>query len=313
VIPVEQTDGNANATSCQEFSGPRPFVTRRVFKRSDGSLTEWHSRHHRKGLVRQEVARAEAINRLLIRCLWMPAKLNWWIGMIFALGSLLFAAGSVLSLSSTLAARLSLETESINAIFFAGSIPFTVAAYLQLFQAANASPFALSDSGAKGGIKLVGWKPKDIGWLSCALQFPGTVLFNFNTFDAMIPSLTWFEEDLVIWVPNIVGSMLFLASGYLAFAEACHGYWGWQPRRISWWCVFINLLGCVGFLISALFSIVFPGPPDEAMVTLAVVFTLQGAICFFIGSLLTLPEAALEGESMDGRQNSHSTSQPNSH
>ncbi len=127
---------------CQETSGPRPFITRRVFQRPDGSLAVWHSRHHRKGLVRQEVARAEAISRLLLRCLWMPSKLNWWIGVVFALGSLLFAAASVLSLSPALAARFSLETVSINAIYFAGSIPFTVAAYLQLFQAANVPPFS---------------------------------------------------------------------------------------------------------------------------------------------------------------------------
>jgi hypothetical protein len=141
----------------------------------------------------------------------------------------------------------------------------------------------------------------------------GTILFNFNTFDAMIPSLSWFEEDLVVWAPNIIGSILFLASGYLAFIEACHVYWGWQPRNISWWVVLINLLGCVGFLVSALFSIFLPGPPDTAMLTLAVAFTLQGAVCFFVGSLLMLPETAREEKSPDGFQNYHGASQRNSH
>ena len=106
---------------------------------------------------------------------------------------------------------------------------------------------------------LFGWRPHDIGWLSRALQFIGTILFNFNTFDAMIPSLNWFQQDLLIWVPDIVGSILFLASGYLAFIETCHAHWAWNPRSISWWVVFTNLLGCVGFMISALFAIVLPG------------------------------------------------------
>lgn len=66
-------------------------------------------------------------------------------------------------------------------------------------------------------------------------------------------------------------------------------------------------------MVSALFSIFLPGPPDEAMVTLAVAFTLQGAICFLVGSLLMLPETALEEESPDDLQNSQSKSQPNSH
>ncbi len=211
----------------------------------------------------------------------MPWKLNWWIGGIFAFGSLFFATASLLSLYPALAARFSLETVSINAIYFAGSIPFTTAAYLQLFQAANVVPFRISDPAEPGQFHLFGWKPNDVGWLSCALQFVGTILFNFNTFDAMIPSLTWFEEDLVVWAPNIVGSILFLASGYLAFIEACHGYWDWQPRSISWWVVFINLLGCVGFMASALLSLFLPGPPDTAIVTLAVIFTLQGRSVFW--------------------------------
>jgi hypothetical protein len=56
-----------------------------------------------------------------------------------------------------------------------------------------------------------------------------------------------------------------------------------------------------------------PGPPDAEMVTLAVAFTLQGAICFLIGSLLMLPETAFEERPLSGSQNSQRTSQPNSH
>ena len=290
---MDDRSGNSQATSCQEARGPWPFITHRVLKRPDGSLAVWHARHHRKGLVLQEAARAEAVSRLLLRCLWMPWKLNWWISGIFALGSLPFAAASLLSLSPALAARFSLRTESINAIYFVGSIPFPTAAYMQFFQAANAAPFPTSHTQEPGRFRVFGWKPNEAGWLSCALQFVGTILFNFNTFDAMIPSLTWFEEDLIVWAPNIIGSILFLASGYLAFIETCHVYWGWQPRSISWWVVFINLLGCVGFMVSALFSIFLPGPPETTTATLAMAFTLQGAVCFLSGSLLMLPEAAL--------------------
>ena len=124
------------------------------------------------------------------------------------------------------------------------------------------------------------------------LQFFGTILFNFNTFDAMIPSLTWFEQDLVIWAPNIIGSILFFASGYLAFIETCHAHWAWKPKSVSWWVVFANLLGCIAFLISALFSIVLPGPENTEAVTLSVTFTLLGAIGFLVGSLLMLPETS---------------------
>jgi hypothetical protein len=258
--------------------------------------------------VLPEAVKAVAIVETLLRCLWLPSKLNWWIGTVFAVGSLLFAVASALALSPGLAAGCSIKSSEINAIFFAGSIPFTAAAYLQLFQAANADAekgsglFSAKHPSGHSGKRvltpfLLGWRPHDIGWLSCAFQFIGTILFNFNTFDAMIPSLTWVEQDLLIWLPNLVGSVLFLLSGYLAFGETCHTYWAWHPKSLSWWIVFINLLGCVGFMASALFSIVLPGPENATATTLAVAFTLQGAICFLLGSLLMLPETALESQS----------------
>ena len=188
----------------------------------------------------------------------MPGKLNWWIGTIFAVGSLLFALASVLVLLPGLASSWSIASPKINGIFFAGSIPFATAAYLQLFQAANAGHFPEDHPESKPGMNLLGWRPHDIGWLSCAFQFVGTIMFNFNTFDAMIPSLTWFDRDLVVWLPNLVGSILFLLSGYLAFGETCHAYWAWRPRSLSWWVVSVNLLGCIGFMTSAIFSIVLP-------------------------------------------------------
>jgi threonine/homoserine/homoserine lactone efflux protein len=50
-------------------------------------------------------------------------------------------------------------------------------------------------------------------------------------------------------------------------------------------------------MIAALFAFVLPGPPNIEAVTLSLVFTFQGAICFFIGSYLMLPEAVFQPES----------------
>jgi hypothetical protein len=294
--------GDQNPSRCEQPAtvvderGPWPFITWRVHRGVDGAVKIWSSRHHRKGLALPEAARAVATAEILLRCLWMPWKLNWWIGIIFAIGSVLFALASVLSLVPEMAANWSISSSAINAIFFAGSVPFTTAAYLQLFQAANAGEFPASRSKEEHRLKLAGWQPHEIGWLSCALQFVGTILFNFNTFDAMIPSLNWFQQDLVIWLPNIVGSILFLASGHLAFIETCHSHWAWKPKSISWWVVFVNLLGCVGFMISAVFAIFLPGPPHAKAVTISILFTLLGAIGFLVGSLLMLPEAVFHDE-----------------
>ena len=219
--------------------------------------------------------------------------MNWWIGTVFALGAFLFALGSIFSLNPEIARWLDLTTTQVGAVFFAGSIPFTTAAYLQLYQSANAPSFDQRNTGAPGRTKIFGWKPRDIGWLSCALQFPGTVLFNINTFDALLPGLNWWQQDIAVWTPNIIGSILFLASGYLAFVETCHAHLAWRPHELSWWVTLLNLLGCIGFMIAAIFAVVPKEEVSPMFSILSIAFTLQGALCFFLGSVLMLPEIAV--------------------
>lgn len=268
--------------------GPWPFITRRVYQQVDQSLVEWRSRDYRKQLAAGRSDQIASVFTLLRHGLWMPQTLNWWIGLIFALGSFLFALGSVLGLSPALAQRWAIQPSVINMIYFVGAIPFTTAAYLQLFQVANAAP----RSRHRRLPMLFGWFPKNLGWLSCALQLPGTILFNINTWNAMQPGLTWFQQDVDIWAPNFIGSVLFLASGYLGFVETCHAYWGWKPSSLSWWITFTNLLGCIGFMIAAVYAFVLPKPLLADAVSLSTIFTLIGAVFFLIGSLLMLPEAA---------------------
>jgi hypothetical protein len=274
-----------------ERSGPWPFVTRRIYRLPDRSRRVWSSRHHRKGLVAPGSAAEIPFSRALLRGLWLPGSLNWWIGAIFAVGSLLFALASLATLLRAPTGASSIGTATINRIFFAGSIPFTVAAYLQLFQAANAAVPPGRASGQSRRTELLGWHPADIGWLSSALQFAGTLLFNVNTLDATLPSLDWLQQDLLIWGPDLFGSVLFLVSGYLAFIETCHAHWAFRPRSASWWVVFVNLLGCVAFMASALTAVVLPGLVDAEIVTLSVTFTLIGAVGFLLGSLLMLVES----------------------
>jgi hypothetical protein len=99
------------------------------------------------------------------------------------------------------------------------------------------------------------------------------VLFNINTFDAMLPNLNWRQQELEIWMPNIMGSILFLSSGYLAFVETCHKHIAWRPTDLVWWITLINLLGCIGFMIAAVFGIVLLGAPNETWLTMSLVFT----------------------------------------
>ncbi|TWT58822.1 hypothetical protein KOR42_22080 [Thalassoglobus neptunius] len=274
-----------------ESIGPWPFITRTVYKFEDSSVDIWSSRHARKNLILPETLGDEA-KTLRGRQLWAPATLNWWIGIIFALGASLFVTASVLTLLPNELETVGLSATQVNAVYFAGSIPFTLAAYLQLYQSNHSQPAQGEGKKTDRPTIFLGWKPANIGWISCLLQFLGTVLFNVNTFDAMIPSLNWFQQDLFVWVPNFVGSVFFLASGYLAFAEVAHAYWSWNTSNLSWWVVFVNLLGCLFFMASALCAFITPGPVNETAVTLATLFTLVGAVGFFVGAVLSLPEAS---------------------
>ena len=286
---MHRIDQPGDSPKCIEANGPYPFKTHRIFRHPSGVLQHWHSRHHRKKILRRGPLGTKLLARLITDALWLPGDLNWWIGVLFAAGAVLFCGASILCL-------LEVATNAANLAYFFGSIPFTLAAYLQLYQAANAEPLPSDEDNRSGSRSIIGWKPHDIGWLSCMTQFVGTILFNFNTFDAMIPSLSWFGEDLLVWVPNFLGSVLFLVSGYLAFIEVGHAYWAWRPKDLSWWVTCLNLLGCVGFMISAVLAVVLPGEPATVRMTWSVVFTLQGAVCFLLGALLMLPEASQNSE-----------------
>ena len=193
VVAVERElhETESELLECIEARGPWPFLTRKVYRDSHQKVHVWESRADRKRL-RAECEEVEVLAGDLWRCLWAPGDLNWWIGGIFALGSLLFALGSLLSLAPGLAQAWGLPLRAVNGIYFLGSVPFTAAAYLQLYQSANAPAFdpVIRRSGPSKR-RLLGWEPRNVGWLSSALQFAGTLLFNLDTFDAMRPGGSW--------------------------------------------------------------------------------------------------------------------------
>lgn len=210
-------------------------------------------------------------------CLWAPGKLTWWIATLFMVGSSLFAWGSILFLQGY-------QNQFLNGVvFFIGSIFFTSAAYCQYYQSIN--------TGA-GPRKWFSWKVAGIGTWAALTQFVGTVLFNFNTFDAFL-NLGWLGQDLLIWAPDILGSILFQVSGTLAMFEISRRWWCMKKLTLGWWIGIINFLGCVTFLISACLAFVTPHPLHD-LAGWATVFTLLGAICFFVGSYLMLPELSLK-------------------
>lgn len=285
-----------------------PFVTLAVAVLADGRHLVATSRRHRKGLApafaaAHEVERIPATRGEAWQHFWAPDRLAWWIAITFVVGSACFALGgwAVTWPAETLASLRPVATA--NRIFFAGSLFFTTAAYLQLLEAANGDVREALGS-RRASWRWMGWKPRNLGWLASAVQLVGTVSFNVDTGDAMIASLGWEQEDILVWTPNAIGCACFLVSSGLAWVELSHGAWSFAPRSAAWWSVAINAFGSAAFALSALYSFVRPGFPDAQQLWLAGFYTFFGALCFLAGSYLLIPEL-FDGEVRDvtaGRQ-----------
>lgn len=279
-MPTGIEKGKAKASAAPHRiiarSGPGPFITTLVLQDHQGRRSVWHSRRNRKGLdpePERKVAQTPPRRAFALEL----SKVTWWIAALFMLGSALFAVGS----GSALIGR-----QTGGAIFFLGSLFFTSAAYLQLFEVIN-EPDALT--GTRPRTALWRSEPRKIGWWATVVQLVGTLLFNVNTFEAMRSSSPIAEEELV-WAPDALGSLCFLVASYLAYAEVCRSWAAWQPRNVSWWVAVINLVGSVAFGASAVASLVLLPSGDLLNARAADSWTFVGAICFLAGAYLLLPE-----------------------
>jgi hypothetical protein len=156
------------------------------------------------------------------------------------------------------------------AVFFAGSVLFTIAAALELRE-------GTARRGRRWG--------RDPSWWSASVQFVGTLLFNISTFEAMQDALSVKQENRLIWAPDLFGSACFLVSGALAYRVAAAA----GRRDRDWTMAAVNLLGCVLFGVSAVASYIVPSSGSILDLAAANWGTSLGALCFLIGAVLLFP------------------------
>jgi hypothetical protein len=216
--------------------------------------------------------------------IWLPAALGWWIAVLFMIGSALFAVGGFRAAWPDASVLHWIASSAINPVFFTGSLFFTTAAYLQFYEVLNGD---ITVPGAPR--RFFGWRPRNLGYFAALVQLIGTLLFNRNTADALIPGLGWRGQDMLVWKPDIIGSFCFLVSSQLAAMEYAHSWFTFRPRQLSWWIVVANMLGSILFMVSAIASFVEPGDKLFAPL-LANAGTFGGAVCFFLGAYLLIPE-----------------------
>ncbi len=213
-----------------------------------------------------------------------PRRINAGVAALFMIGSAGFALGSVPAYASAVGATADAVT------FFVSSIFFTAASFWQLVQ--SQSP-AMAATGTPGDderqrIRFFAWLPHDRAWLAAATQFPGTLFFNGTTFRAITTASASSQYDAVVWRPDFYGSILFLVSSTFAVL-ALGRFFSWRPREGGWRIAWLNMIGSVAFMASAIGAYVLPSSGSAVDVTLADRATFVGAVCFFVGALLAIP------------------------
>jgi hypothetical protein len=212
-----------------------------------------------------------------------PVRLNSAIAWLFVLGASCFALGTIPAYGQAVGGAVDATT------FFVGSIFFTSASYCQLVQAQSPGMTGVDERRQHARVRAWpwAWRPGDKNWLAAATQFPGTLFFNHSTFAALAHNLSASEADKHVWRPDVFGSILFLVSS--AFAISALGAGFWRPRDLPWWIAWVNMLGSVAFMMSAIAGFVVPSTDTVLDLPLDNTGTLIGAVCFLVAAALMLP------------------------
>jgi len=220
-----------------------------------------------------------------------PRRLNAAVAALFMTGSAGFALGALSSYASAVGPTADAVT------FFVSSIFFTAASFWQLVQSQTPAAAAAGTphDEERQRVRFLAWLPHDKAWLAAATQFPGTLFFNGTTFWAITVATSNSQYDEVVWRPDLFGSVLFLVSSALAIL-ALGRIVTWRAREAAWWVAWLNMIGSVAFIASAIGAFVLPKTAEAVNVTLADRGTLVGAVCFFLGALLALPAWRQAGE-----------------
>lgn len=258
-----------------------PFVTARRLRGADGSEVEFSAWHHRKGHGLVERSKR---GRRRVRW-WSPGRRGWWIAVLFMVGSACFALGSFPPTASLLGSTGAY-------VFFIGSVFFTTAAYLQYFEATNEGD-ALDGSGRTR--RLFGIRALSLGWWAAAIQLIGTVAFNLSTF-APLRELSILQEEVLVWAPDMVGSACFLVASSLVIMETHDRIRGAYLSTLEARIAVINMAGSVAFGFAAVAAFVIPTTGELANIAIVNSGTFIGAICFFVGALMLIPDMAAEPE-----------------
>ena len=108
------------------------------------------------------------------------------------------------------------------------------------------------------------------------------------------------QSNRRVWAPDALGSICFLVSSELAYAEVCHRWVCLRRRSLSWRIVALNLLGSIAFGAAAIASLLEPSSGEPISARVANGGTALGGLCFLVAALALMPEAAGEERAAQG-------------
>lgn len=207
-----------------------------------------------------------------------PVRLNATVAWLFMIGAACFVTASVPAYVDATGGWVDGVT------YFVGSLFFTTASAGQLLQAQTPSMTRVDEMSqhVRAPVRWWAWLPHDRAWWGATTQFPGTLLFNVSTFAALAHNASVAEANRHVWRPDMYGSTLFLVAS--TFGVLAAGGARSLPWRIAW----LNMLGSILFMASALASYVLP-TGEVVSTRVSVAGTLLGAACFLLGAALMLP------------------------
>jgi hypothetical protein len=201
-----------------------------------------------------------------------------WMGWLFVVGSVCFAVGVPLSMSTAW------SPVGGAATLFVGPIFFTSASSIQMGLGWRAG------EGGEDATIAEALLSRNPAWTSSWVQWIGTLAFNVTTFWGVVEaSGAEALSSQVIWRPDAVGSILFLVSSAIALMPEVRRHRHGHARDRSWTISALNMLGSVFFGISALGAYVVPATDELLNARWSNGGTFLGALCFLVGAWLVIP------------------------
>ena len=148
----------------------------------------------------------------------------------------------------------------------------------------------------RSGWRWFGVESSSYGWWASMIQFTGATAFSvavITGIPGVLASSQWVLSTLLIWTMQVIGSICFILSSAMLLMEEQRKWYIPALDRIGWHSSFWNLIGSIGFLLSASFGYLtnWRGRGTVCCFFWGVGFnTYYGSWAFLISSLLMLIE-----------------------